>query len=285
LTDERIVERFVTFDCEGETCVGILATSATQTRTVDVGVIVIVGGPQYRVGSHRQFVELARALARSGVCVLRFDCRGMGDSDGVRRAFDDLEQDIDAAIGALKRETGVGRVILWGLCDGASAALMFAPDARVAGIVAANPWVRSEQIEAASQLRHHYAKRLVSVTFWRAALSDGLRLQQRLRDLYQATTRALRTRVSNDPPFLARMHDGWMRFQRPILWMLSGRDYTAREFEQWVAQDVERRRLLDGRFSTVFRCNDADHTFSEPRAAAAVAARTIEWIAQISRAS
>jgi alpha/beta superfamily hydrolase len=48
-------------------------------------VLVIVGGPQYRAGSHRQFTLLARSLAEQGFAVLRFDYRGMGDSTGAMR--------------------------------------------------------------------------------------------------------------------------------------------------------------------------------------------------------
>ena len=64
------------------------------------GVVILVGGPQYRVGSHRQFLLLARALAQHGVPVLRFDFRGMGDSDGEFHGFEKLDKDIAAAIDA-----------------------------------------------------------------------------------------------------------------------------------------------------------------------------------------
>jgi hypothetical protein len=45
-------------------------------------VVIIVVGPQYRAGLHRQFVSLARTLSTAGFLVLRYDYRGMGDSDG-----------------------------------------------------------------------------------------------------------------------------------------------------------------------------------------------------------
>ena len=68
-------EETTVFACAGDTLMGILAKPETPA---DTGVIVIVGGPQYRVGSHRQFVLLSRALAAAGYAVLRFDYRGMG---------------------------------------------------------------------------------------------------------------------------------------------------------------------------------------------------------------
>ena len=52
-----------------------------------LGVIILIGGPQYRAGAHRQFVHLARSLADEGIACLRFDFRGMGDSSGEARTF------------------------------------------------------------------------------------------------------------------------------------------------------------------------------------------------------
>ena len=78
--DGPVVERFATFECGDDTCIGIVASNADVASRADIGVVIVVGGPQYRVGSHRQFVTLARALAASGVPALRFDYRGMGDS-------------------------------------------------------------------------------------------------------------------------------------------------------------------------------------------------------------
>ena len=56
-------EQTTAFACAGETLLGILAEPQTPAHT---GVVVVVGGPQYRVGSHRQFVLLSRALAAAG---------------------------------------------------------------------------------------------------------------------------------------------------------------------------------------------------------------------------
>src|SRR5262245_60307703 len=72
----RPVERAVVFGCEGEELLGVLHEPASDGATgtpASTGVIIVVGGPQYRVGSHRQFVLMARELARRGHAVLRFD--------------------------------------------------------------------------------------------------------------------------------------------------------------------------------------------------------------------
>ena len=75
--------------------VGILSLPAAPGPR---GVLIVTGGPQYRVGSHRQFVLLARALAARGVPVLRFDLRGMGDSEGSARDYRAAAPDIAGAL-------------------------------------------------------------------------------------------------------------------------------------------------------------------------------------------
>ena len=118
---EACTERAVSFPCAGEDLVGVLALPQTARP---VGVVIVVGGPQYRGGSHRQFVLLARALARAGFPALRFDHRGAGDATGAMRAFTDIDDDIGAAIDELCRACALDRVVLFGLCDAASAALV-----------------------------------------------------------------------------------------------------------------------------------------------------------------
>src|SRR5262245_48200607 len=92
-------ERAIGFACGDDALVGVVTEPTTHAAST--AVLIVVGGPQYRAGSHRQFVQLARALARGGHAVLRFDCRGMGDSSGELLDFEGIAQDIDAAIGAL----------------------------------------------------------------------------------------------------------------------------------------------------------------------------------------
>src|SRR5437660_6007124 len=86
-------ERAIVFQCEGESLVGVVSAPAGNPRR---GVVVVVGGPQYRAGSHRQFTLVARSLANGGFPVLRFDHRSMGDSTGSPRAFDAIGADIAA---------------------------------------------------------------------------------------------------------------------------------------------------------------------------------------------
>ena len=268
----------LSFDCEGESLFGILTLPEAPART---GVVVVVGGPQYRVGSHRQFVLLARRLGAAGLPCLRFDYRGMGDSDGAPRSFASIDADITVAIDALQRAAGVESVVLWGLCDGASAALLYAPsDPRVTGIIAINPWAKTAAVQASVRLRHYYLRRILSTEFWRKLLGGKVRLVASASDAMSSVRDAL-AGASPDSDYLARMHAGLVDTRRRLLVVLSGNDLTAREFEAWVAVDSMRRSFAESPGAEVHRIEAADHTFSDAASRQRLEDKTLEWIARI----
>jgi exosortase A-associated hydrolase 1 len=276
-------ERFLVFDCQGDACVGVLAVPSNGQASANMGVVIVVGGPQYRVGSHRQFGLLARALAEAGLPVFRFDYRGMGDSEGETRTFESIGDDISAAITAMQREAAVSRVVLWGLCDGASAALMYAADdPRVAGIVALNPWARSPRGEARTRLKYYYSRRIFTGAFWRKLLRGDFDVQRSSDAVVNAVREAsgdARPAVETD--YLWRMQQGWSRFRRPVLFILSGNDFTAREFEDWIGSDKALSDLFHGALSETVAIEGADHTVSNSAWRTTVSKETIDWIRRL----
>jgi len=271
-------EHFVVFDCAASQCVGVLTQPRFEAPRSDIGVLIFVGGPQTRVGSHRQFVLVARSLARAGFAALRFDYRGMGDSDGAMRAFTAIDEDIDAAIDAFIHAAGVKRIVLWGLCDAATAALIYAPsDRRIAGVVALNPWARSAQGEAAVRLKHYYLRRAFSRAFWHKLLRGGLHPTRSASEIVHAI-RLQRATGTERVDYLTRLHDALSRLRVPLLLFLSGRDFTAREFEAWISADAKRTACLQA--SSVQRCAiaQADHTFSTRSAHDVLSDRTVRWV-------
>ena len=82
-----MLEKALTFTVNHNQSLAIEHCTSNPTTT---GVLLIVGGPQYRVGSHRQFVQLARSLAQLDIPVLRFDYSGMGDSAGDKKSFEQI---------------------------------------------------------------------------------------------------------------------------------------------------------------------------------------------------
>jgi uncharacterized protein len=278
------------FACQGEQLVGVVSLPAQPAAdaSTDLALLVVVGGPQVRAGSHRQFTQLCRTVAAAGVPAMRFDVRGMGDSTGPLRTFEHIGDDISAALDALQaRLPGVKRVVLWGLCDGASAALMHVHshrDTRVAGLVLLNPWVRSAQTLARAHVKHYYWNRLRQGEFWRKLLGGGVALKA-LRDLagnLQAAREAAAPAAGNDAalPFQERMLRGAEGFAGPVLWVLSGRDYTAKEFVELAAQAPRWQAVLSRAGAQRLDMAEADHTFSDRAHEQALAVRTATWLSQ-----
>lgn len=277
-------ESVLNFACEGESLVGILA-EPHDDKPADVGVLIIVGGPQYRAGSHRQFTLLARHLAAHGFAALRFDYRSMGDSPGEARDFLAVEADINAAIGALlaARPT-LKRVALWGLCDAASAALLYLDathDPRVAGVALINPWARSAATLAQAHVKHYYWRRLREREFWLKLLRGGVG-GKALRALASNLRLARGAGTTTDArAFQDRMAAGLRAFSGPALLVLSGDDYTAREFSLRAQGSPAWAGLLDGPRLQRHELAEADHTFSDPHQAARVEATTLNWLRTI----
>lgn len=276
-------EEAVHFSCADNTMLGILSQPELPVET---GVIVIVGGPQYRVGSHRQFVLLSRALAAAGYPVMRFDYQGMGDSQGEQRDFESVSPDIASAIDALlKQAPTVKNVVLWGLCDGASAALLYCHemhDPRVSGLCLLNPWVRSEESLAKMQVKHYYTQRLMQKEFW-LKLVTGKVAWGALRELKKSLATALSrqthsTHVATKLTFQTQMALAWKNLNRPILLLLSGNDYTAKEFLEYTKADVNWSGAYSLPFFQQFDLPEADHTCSSAAWRMQVETRVLQWL-------
>jgi len=280
------MERAVQFTAGGEVLLGILHEGAPE---VERGVLVVVGGPQYRIGSHRQFLLLARYLAAAGIPVLRFDYRGMGDAGGEQREFGRVGEDVRAAIDTFQSELpGLRKVVLWGLCDAASAGLLYAyRDPRVGGLVLLNPWVRTEAGLARAYLKTYYLQRLLSRDFLADVLRGRWHPLRSLRSLMGMLRRAGTSKngegLGREDTDVAgrlpnRMAEGWRRYDGPILLILSGDDLTAAEFRETATQAPAWRGLLTHPRVTRRELPAANHTFSRREWRDQVAEWTLEWV-------
>jgi exosortase A-associated hydrolase 1 len=264
----------------------MLGVLASPVGSSEIGVVIVVGGPQYRIGSHRQFVSLARALAMANVASLRFDCRGMGDSDGTRLGFEHIGRDIRAAVDALYSETAsLKGVVLWGLCDGASASVLYAPDdPRIVGLALFNPWVRTPAGEAEAIVRHYYARRLMSRELWVKLASARINVRTAIGGFFHTTRRAYGTStrivpsMHREATLPERVGDALSRFDGPVLIGLSGNDRVAEEFRLSAARPGNLSDRLHASSVRLLEMPDADHTFSSRRHGDAVARATIEWM-------
>lgn len=276
-------EEVTVFDCGGSQLAGILHHAEAPAER---GVLIVTGGPQYRIGSHRQFLLLARRFAAAGVPTFRFDHRGSGDSEGPYLGFEGIDEDIRAAVDAfVERSPGMRRVVLWGICDAASAILFFAArDPRVAGIVLVNPWVREEADEDRAMVKHYYGRRLLEGAFWRKLLSGEVALLSAIGGLAGRVFGWLRSSAAGkgggQGPAASlpdRMAQGLADFKGPVGLIISGRDLTAREFEDAAGDPLWRRLLAEDRV-TRHDLPAADHTFSRRVWRDSVASWTLTWL-------
>ena len=280
-TDGPVQEHALRFGCNGAALYGILSQSNGPGKR---GVVIVVGGPQYRAGSHRQFALLARELAANDIPVLRFDYRGMGDSEGAPRTFDQISDDLKAAVDCLfGMVPQLQDVVLWGLCDGASAALFYAADdARVSGVVLLNPWLRTEIGAARARLQHYYPLRVFERELWRKMLGGQLDYAASLRSFAGAVRDVLRPKPTGATvtaqPLPLRMRDAFFRFNGRVLLIMSGRDLTAKEFLSAVAGSSDWQKRLRLPAVTRHDLAAADHTFSRREWRDQVAAWTRDWV-------
>ena len=288
-----MTEYALSFPCQGEHLVGILHKPDQPKRR---GVLMVVaGGPQYRVGGHRQLTLWARHMAAEGYPVLRFDNRGAGDSSGAYQGFEHLDDDIRAAVDRFFEEMPeLQEIALWGECNAASAILFYAyRDSRVKGAALLNPWVRTEDGEARTILRHYYLQRITQPDFWKKVFSLRFNPLKSARSALELVGKArgpkespvgtshatdLQAPLRKDLALPQRMLAGIGRFQGSVMLVLSGRDLVAKEFEELVKGSKAWRDHLDSKHLAWHDLPEGDHTFSSAAQRNQVAAWGLDWL-------
>ena len=214
---------------------------------------------------------------------MRFDYRGMGDSIGDPRSFEDVAPDIRAAVDTFfTKVSELVEVVIWGLCDAASVALLYAyQDARISGIVLLNPWVRTPESEAKAYLRHYYVERLVNREWWLKIWRGNYNVRGSLGSFGRNVQQALGLRDASDitQALPERMADGLERFHGHVLLILSGNDLTASEFIDTSNASDKWRRLLSSPRVTRHLLPGATHTFSRREWRDQVATWSASWVA------
>lgn len=167
------MRRLLTFDAAGAALAG-----SFDAAHGDVGLLMVTGGTQTRVGSHRMYERLAASLAASGHPCFRFDRRGVGDSEGEDPGFRGSTVDINAAACTFRTETKLRLMIGVGLCDGATALMLFGREAKLDGLILINPWLVEAESGAPppAAIRQHYRDRLASLDGWRRLFTGQVSL-------------------------------------------------------------------------------------------------------------
>ena len=171
---QRISEQAVLFG-SWTSLVGIVTKAVSPASANRPAIVILNTGIIHRVGHHRMFVTMSRALGAVGYTVLRFDFSGIGDSfpryDGLS-LVDACMAEIREALDWLERDGAASRMILIGLCSGADHAVLYGhTDPRIVGLVLMDP-----SIPPTLRYHVHYiGRRLRRLRTWFNVLSGRSR--------------------------------------------------------------------------------------------------------------
>jgi exosortase A-associated hydrolase 1 len=264
---EANMRRLLTFECADEQLSGSLDEGAG-----DAGVLMVMGGTQTRVGSHRMYERLANALAERDFPCFRYDRRGVGDSSGDDPGFRDSELDLEAAAEAFRSEAPeVERVIGFGLCDGATTLALHGAAARLDGLILVNPWlVEAEAGEMApAAVRAHYRERLLSGAAWKKLLTGGVNLGKLIGGVRKAGT-------STDSSLAGEAALGLVAARCPVALILATGDNTA-----IAAAGEIKKGPFEGLISWSREIDTDSHTFARPGDQQALEQAVLEALAVI----
>lgn len=283
------------FECQGERLVGILTKPKDPSESVTTALIALpAGGPQYRVGLARQLLQQASYLCERNIAVLRFDYRGIGDSEGEFQGFRSVEPDLRAAINELKLQLpGLKNVILWGGCNAASAIMILAHKLpEINGIVVSNPFLGEHNLGQQAKLLHFYS-RIKQKSFWRKLLSGKYDLRLYLKSIISSSKEksAIKTKqsenVSSPKPAenkpvktLDAMLDGMTKYPGHCLLLLSDRSIQSNEFKALLKSSKPWRKLFKRPNTSIVNVQNTDQNFSSLHSQQQLRQLTYDWIAR-----
>ena len=261
------MRRLLSFACESAELGATL-----DAAEGDTGLLLVTGGTQTRIGSHRMYERLSKTLVEHGVSCLRFDRRGVGDSSGEDPGFRGSQPDLAGAAAALRAaRPGLKRLYGFGLCDGATALALFGDGIGLDGLVLVNPWlVEAEAGEPPpAAVRRHYRERLLSLEGWKKLLSGRVDYRKLLRGVLKVGRRS-------DSPLADEVAAALARERLPAQWILATRDATA------IAAEAELRAVaFAGLVGDPVRIDTDSHTFAHPGDEAALAEAVVEALRRL----
>jgi len=251
-----------TFPSEGAQLAASLDMASATT-----GLLIVSGGNELRSGPWGSQAQLADRIAAAGFPVLRFDRRGVGDSEGENGTFTSSAPDIAAAIHAFRAHVPTLRkIVAYGNCDAASA-LMLANGQGCDALVLANPWTFEPEPLAEpvaetpapepeptpmppAAMRNYYLRRLTNPAALKRLFSGKVKVGRMASSLVDAV------KPAPLPSSLAQsMAEGLNAFHGPVTILLAENDRTAQAFKAVWDKGDPRLRI----------CPRAGHSFVEPQ--------------------
>ncbi len=276
---------------DGLTLFGVL--HEPQHRRGNLAVLLLSPGIKMRVGPERLYLRMADLFVQLGIPVLRFDCFGLGDSEGalpetqLRDVYGNIEVgrfvgDTVDAMDWMQQRHGYDRFLVSGLCGGAITGLLTGSrDARVVGLLAlgitpllasksADPvrYMTSGQLEAVGR---SYLQKVLRPDAWLRFLT--LRTDYRLlwhsvrRSLFGAppappATPSAVPEDDNASPLFPPAFFQMLQSRRPMLLIFGGSDRLGWEFdEKFIKRHQSRLSSLPAVYQ-VHTIEQANHVLS-----------------------
>jgi len=281
----RCSHETVSFSCEGYELRGSLHRPDRGTEG-DTAVVILNQGPLDRSGAHRVSLKCARRWAAHGFPVLRFDARGVGDSEGdwtipedgapIKMLYKNIEEgvwtaDTRAAVDYVCATTSARNVVLTGSCGGAVSALHAAAEhPAVVGVMMVGMPVRrwadigidsivSSQVETEAK---DYVRKLARLNAWRRFFTG----ESDYRVLWGIGSRYVRSHVFGaDDDQLKSLNASMLKSFNAVqasgkrmLFVFPGHDYLWVEFRDLFLPTFNERPPFD-----LHIIPDANHTFTE----------------------
>jgi exosortase A-associated hydrolase 1 len=168
------MRRLIRFACGEDMLSGSIDGGARP-----VGLLCVTGGSQIRTGPHRMLHQIAARVGSAGYPAMRYDRRGVGDSDGADPGYLESGPDLAAAAAAFRSALPeLTAIVGFGVCDGATTLALHGQHANLSGLALANPWLveATDDEPAPAAARAHYRERFLSPRAWRDVLTGKVDL-------------------------------------------------------------------------------------------------------------
>jgi exosortase A-associated hydrolase 1 len=253
------MRRMISFDCEGAWLAGTLDEGERAT-----GLLIVSGGNEIRSGAHAGQAAMAAYFAALGYPVLRYDRRGIGESEGENGGFETSGPDIASAVAAFRRELPqLSRIIAFGNCDAATALALHHDD--IDALILANPWVIEAQTSdaptppSAAAVRARYWSRLKNPRSLIDLLTGKIDFKKLAGGLARAAQKDRPTALS------AQLAEALAASTTPTALLIAERDTTAMAFmAAWQNAGFDAVRQRGNITFTAFAT--ASHSFADAEA-------------------
>lgn len=266
------MRRTLSFSVEGARCAATLDDAGGNH-----GLLIVSGGNEIRCGAHRGMARLAARVAEAGHPVLRFDRRGIGDSEGENRGFEHSGEDIAAATALFRQRCPqLTHITAFGNCDAAAALILHHRAGTLDALLLANPWTidpamhdreaDAPPLPSAEAIRARYARKLRNPHEWLRLARGGVNLGKLWRGIRAASAPSASSQLAD------RVRTGIERIAEPVTILIAERDATAMAFMRlWTTTiDTDRYNL---RLKSI---DSASHSFADVEARAWLEAQVLE---------